>query len=100
MRVAVKVGPDRGVRVEILASVHVAQHRAASGDDHDRLALEPVAHLGERMPDVLVIEAGEGVHWRLAIGDWRFASAASKAATSFAECAADSVTLSRAAPRA
>ena len=49
---AVKVGPDGGVGVEVLLAVCVAKYRAFAGRDDDWLALQPVAHLGERMPDV------------------------------------------------
>ena len=59
MIVTVEVGPDGRVGVEILFAVDIAQHRALAFDNDDRLALEPVAHLRERMPDELVIELGE-----------------------------------------
>ena len=42
--------------------MQVAQNRAFARDNEHRLALQPVVHLGERMPDELVIEFGEGVH--------------------------------------
>ena len=51
MIVAVQIGPDGGVGVEIFPAVHIAQHRAFACNDDNRLALQPVAHLRERMPD-------------------------------------------------
>ena len=61
---AVEIGPDAGVRVEIFAAVCIAEHGALAGRDEDRLALEPVAHLREGMPDVGVVEFRERVHGR------------------------------------
>ena len=73
---AVEIRPNGRVRVEIFFAVQIAQHRAFAGRDDNRLTLQPIAHLRERMPDVSVIELGEGVHlgiadWRLPIGDLR-----------------------------
>jgi len=65
MMVTVQVRPNRGIRVEIVASPNVAQHRALARDDDHWLALQPVTHLGEGMPDELVIKFGELVHLRL-----------------------------------
>jgi len=60
--VAVEVGPNRGIRVKIFASVNVPQHRApACGDDH-WLAFQPVTHLRKRMPDELMVEFRELAH--------------------------------------
>jgi hypothetical protein len=60
--VAVQIRPNRRIRVEIFTSANVVQHRAFAGDNDNRLVLQPVAHLGEGMPDELVIEFGELVH--------------------------------------
>ncbi len=62
MLVAVKICPDRRVAVEVFAAVDVAKDGAASRGDDDGLAFEPVAHLGERVPEVLMIELGELMH--------------------------------------
>ena len=62
MLMPVKIRPDGGVGVEILFVVNIAKHRAFAGLDDDGFALQPVAHLRERMPDVGVIEVGERVH--------------------------------------
>jgi hypothetical protein len=62
MIVAVQIRPNRRIRVEIFMSTHVAQNRAFARDNDNRLALQPVAHLGERMPDKLVIKLGKRVH--------------------------------------
>ena len=70
MVVAVKIGPDGRIGVEIFAAVYVAQHRALAGNDDQRLAPQPVAHLRERMPDVPVIKFGKTVHLNF---DLRFA---------------------------
>ena len=62
MIVAVQIRPNRRICVEILASLRVAQDRAFARDDDHPFALQPVTHLGERMPDVLVIKLDELVH--------------------------------------
>ena len=70
MIVAVQIGPDGGIGVEIFAALNVAQHRALARHDHNRLAPQPVAHLRERMPDELLIEFCER---SIGIYDLRFA---------------------------
>ena len=65
MIVAVQICPNRRIRVEIFASTQVAQNRAFARDDDRRFAFQPVTHLGEGMPDELVIKFGELVHLRL-----------------------------------
>ena len=60
-----KVGPDRGVGIEILPTFRVAQDRPLPFDQHDGLGAQPVLHLGEWMPDVPVIELGQTVHQRI-----------------------------------
>ena len=56
-----------GERLEVLGAdleraVDVAQHRSATRDNDDRLALKPVAHLRERVPDVGVIKPCKTMH--------------------------------------
>src|SRR5206468_11807921 len=65
MIVAVQVRPDRGIRVQVFAAVNIFEHRAIAASDHDRLTLQPVAHLGEGMPDVLVIKFREPMHAKI-----------------------------------
>src|SRR5688572_24000118 len=60
--VPVQVGPDRRVRVQILAPPHILEHRSPALHNHDRFTLQPIAHLRERMPDVLMIELRKGMH--------------------------------------
>ena len=62
MVVAVQIGPDGGIAVEILATARIPEDCALSGNDDDRLAIEPVAHLSERVPEVRVVELGELMH--------------------------------------
>ncbi len=63
MLVSVEVRPDRRVRIKKLTALHISEHRAFTFDDDNRLAFEPVAHLREWMPEVLVIQFGERVHF-------------------------------------
>ena len=57
-----EIGPNGGVGIEVLPALHVAQDRPLPFDQHNGLGAQPVLHLGERMPDVLVIELGQAVH--------------------------------------
>jgi hypothetical protein len=41
--------------------MHVFQERAFAAHDDERFALEPIAHLREGMPEVLLIEFSEPV---------------------------------------
>jgi len=60
--VAVQIRPNRRIRIEIFTSANVAQNRAVARDNDHRLALQPVAHLREGMPDELMVKFGELVH--------------------------------------
>ena len=62
MLMAMEIRPDGRVGVEIFAAMHITQNGAFAFGNHNRLALQPVAHLRERMPDELVIKLGEFVH--------------------------------------
>ena len=66
MPVAVQVGPDGGVGIQVAAAVNIREPGALAGGDDDGFRAEPVAHLRERMPDVAVIKLGEGVHFKVA----------------------------------
>ena len=103
MGVAVEVGPDGGVGVQILAAGGVAQHGAATVNNNNRRAPEPVPHLGEGMPDVAVIQLGEGGLGGFQQDGLEFStesSAASICATSAGVWAALRVRRRRAWPRA
>ena len=69
MIMAVKIGPDGGVGVEILAAMDILQHRSPAPRDHDGFTLQPVLHLRERMPEVAMIQLGKPVHVRFTIYD-------------------------------
>ena len=60
--VAVEIGPDRGVRIEVLLAVLIEQHSALALPDDDRLRSEPILHLGEGVPEIFVIQRRELVH--------------------------------------
>src|SRR6516164_140366 len=68
MIMPMKISPDRGVAVQILAVMRILQFRAPAFDDNDRLLLEPVPHLGEWMPQVSVIQASQTMHNTWLIG--------------------------------
>ena len=63
--VPVKISPDGRIGIEILLAVGITEHRAASFDDHDRLLPQPIPHLGEWVPNELVIELSQLVHERI-----------------------------------
>jgi hypothetical protein len=56
MAVAVDVAPERGDAVDVAAAVAADQVRALSSFDHERLFLRPRLLLGERMPEMFVVE--------------------------------------------
>ncbi len=72
MVMAVEIGPDRGVGIEVFFPGDIPEHCATARNDHDRLAFQPVAKLGEWMPDARVIEASKFVHRRIGISNLRF----------------------------
>ena len=83
--------------------MNVSEHRAMAFGNHNRLVRQPVTHLRERMPDMLLIQFGERMHFQFSIYDLRFTisfSATARRETSAAVCAAVSVTRNRALPRA
>src|ERR1051326_8123658 len=51
------------MRVQIFATMNIAQNGAFAFDNHNRLALKPIPHLRKRMPDITMIQVGERVHW-------------------------------------
>ena len=53
---AVDVAPERGDAVDVAAPVGVDQVRSLGALDHQRLLLAPAPLLGERVPEVVVIE--------------------------------------------
>src|SRR5512137_732101 len=66
--VAMEIGPYGRISIEVFAPVDVFQERAAAPDEHQRLALEPVTHLGERMPDVSLIELSQPFAFQPSLG--------------------------------
>src|SRR5690349_9306680 len=62
MVMAVEIGPNRGVGIEIFAAVDIAHNGATSLRNDDGLLLEPVTHLGKRVPDVLMVEFCQRMH--------------------------------------
>ena len=42
--------------------MRIPQPGAFASHDHNRFALEPIAHLGERVPKVTMIQFGKRVH--------------------------------------
>jgi hypothetical protein len=60
--VTVQIRPNRRIRVEIFSSANIVQHRAFARDNDNWFAFQPVAHLGEGMPDKLVIKLGKRMH--------------------------------------
>lgn len=62
LAVAVEVGPDGGVGIEVGMAVGIAEGGAAAGHDDAGFGAQPILHLGEGMPDVAVIQMGEGMH--------------------------------------
>ena len=60
--VPVEISPNRGICVEVLASVDIMEHGAFTLQYYDWLALYPIAHLSERVPDEGVIKLGQGMH--------------------------------------
>ena len=109
MIVAVQIGPDGGIRVEILTPARISQNRSAPGHDYNRLAREPIFHLGERVPNELMIEPGQFMHAEGLAQRWNRAERnqlsfprrrATSSCTSSAVCAAVTVTRNRAFARA
>ena len=60
MAVAVQIGPDGGIGVQVFVAFCVAQGCALSVNNNNRLPLEPVAHLRERVPEILLIQLRRG----------------------------------------
>ena len=58
MAMAVEVRPDRRIAIEVLPPLCISQHGSPALNDHDRLMLQPILHLREGMPNVLMIELG------------------------------------------
>src|SRR5437868_2595097 len=82
----VQVGPDGGIGIDVLTAVNIPQHCAPARRNDDGLPLEPVSHLGERVPDMPVIELGKLVH-KGNFGSTAF-KAVSNCSISVTECAA------------
>lgn len=59
MVVAVKIGPNGSVGVQVLSALHIAQHRPLARRDYDWLTRQPITHLGEGMPEIAMIQFSE-----------------------------------------
>src|ERR1043166_3346296 len=60
----VQIRPDRRIRIEIFPATRVAQHRALTRANDNRLVPEPVPHLREGGPDKFLVELGDVIfHW-------------------------------------
>jgi hypothetical protein len=62
MAMAMDVGPDGRVGIEVPSAVTVFQPCSLAGDQHQWLVLgrNPISHRRERMPDVGLVELDEG----------------------------------------
>ena len=58
----VQIRPHGRIGVEIFAATKILQYGASALNDNNRLAPQPILHLSERMPDMLVIKRGQRVH--------------------------------------
>ena len=71
MTMAVDVAPQRRDAVDVAVSLRVHQLGALGALDHERLFAAPVPLLGERVPEVALVELadgrGERAAWRLPI---------------------------------
>ena len=65
MIVAVEIRPDGGLGIEVFAAMDIFKDSAYAARDENRLASQPITHLRERMPDVLVIKFGEPMHAKM-----------------------------------
>ena len=56
--VAVDIGPERGIAIEVAAPLTVLQHGAFAAHENERAVVRfaPVAHRREGMPEVRLIE--------------------------------------------
>src|SRR2546425_5864064 len=102
MIVPVQIGPNGGIGIEIFATAQITKYCALSGNDDDRLAIKPVAHLRERVPEIRMIKLGERMHGadQRQISNLRLETAVTSWLTSAAACAALTVKRKRACPRA
>ena len=60
MAVAVDVAPQRRDAVDVAPALGVDQVGALGALDHERLLAAPVALLGERVPEVAMVEVADG----------------------------------------
>ena len=55
MPVTMEIRPDGRIRVNVLRAGHIAQHSALPRFNDDRFLFQPLFHLRERMPKILVV---------------------------------------------
>ena len=55
---AVDIGPDRGIAIEVMTAFAVLEHGAFAANENERVVVRfaPVAHRGEGMPEVHLVE--------------------------------------------
>ena len=59
MTVAMQIGPNGGIRIQIFPALGIDQGRALPAGNDNRFAPQPIAHLRERMPQILLIQPRE-----------------------------------------
>src|SRR5580765_1349146 len=62
MVMAVKTGPNGGIGIQVFPPAHIPQHSPVTCGYHNRLALEPVPHLGEWVPEITMIQFSQRMH--------------------------------------
>ena len=55
---AVDIGPDRGIAIQVATAFAVLEHGAFASNENEWMVVRfaPVAHRGERMPEVRLVE--------------------------------------------
>jgi hypothetical protein len=65
MIVAVQIGPNGGIRVQVSSAMDILQDRSSTTRQDYWLLPEPILHLRKRVPDVFLIKSGKvGFHRR------------------------------------
>ena len=59
---SVEVGPNGGIGVDVFPSVGVGDHGTVALKNQDGLALGPLLHLSERMPNMAQIKFRKRIH--------------------------------------
>src|SRR4051812_48662265 len=56
MIMPVEISPNGRIGIQIFLPVSIPQNRAIARSNDNRLALQPIAHLRERMPDIFMVK--------------------------------------------